>query len=430
MKLIIYNLLFPIAFILYLPLFLRKLYLRNGIRREVGERFGVFDSEKKHRLRQLEKPVWIHAVSVGEVTAALGFMRRWRERDPTVRFVLSTTTTTGFDLARKRLTPPDELIFSPLDFFLPVWRTLQLVRPSKLVIFEVEMWPNLITIAAKKGVPVALVNGRLSDRSARGYARLRWFFRPLFQRFQCICVQSEDDAERIKRVTGLNAPVYVCNTMKFDQVIERSADDVAPYLRRVFGETGAGERILWTAGSTHPGEEKMLLSVFRNLKQRFPGLRMILVPRHCERTPEVEEELRRQRLSWKRYSVLSQTNTENADVLLVDTTGELMNFYAAADLVFVGKSLAGNSGGHNIIEPALFAKPIIHGGRMDNFRLVVSLFKRHKASLEVNSEEELRAAVYELLNSADYRQKLGRKAHSLVENHRGAMDKTLKYLAS
>ncbi len=433
MKILLYNLVFPFAFLVYLPFFLQKMWHRGGFTSDFWERFGFFSQEQRRRLDRLSKPVWLHAVSVGEVVAAIGFIERWRERKPEQEFVLSTTTTTGYATARQRLPERVVLIYSPLDFFFPVIRGLRLVKPSMLVIFEVEIWPNLISLASLFKIPIALVNGRLSDRSALGYARHRWFFRPLLKRFNCICVQSEDDAERVKRVTGLNAPVYVCNTMKFDQVAKPDIADLSGLLNHVFSDVSVSERIILTAGSTHPGEEDLLLRVFRDLKIRFPGLRLVLVPRHSERSAEVEGYLRNHQLTYRRRSQLPVVAVENggdigAEVLLVDTTGELMSFYAVSDIVYVGKSLGGNRGGHNIIEPALFGKPIIHGADMDNFRLVASLFKREDGCREVANEDQLRGTLIDLLERPDHRVKLGRRALRLVEKYRGAMDKTLKHL--
>lgn len=431
MRLILYNLLFPVAFILYLPFFIRKLVKRGGVKHCFGERFGLFSKERRDELRALNRPVWVHAVSVGEAVAACGFIQRWKELNPELDFVLSTTTTTGHAVAESKRPAGVPVIYCPLDFFVFVLRSLALVRPRLLVIFEVEMWPNLITLAKHMNIPVTLVNGRMSDRSALGYSRHRWFFKPLFARLDCICVQSEDDAERVKRVTGLKAPVYVCNTMKFDQVPDCDATDMSAVLDTAFG---IGERLVWTAGSTHPGEEHLVLTTFQALKKRFPALKLVLVPRHHERSAAVIELLRELDLKYRCHVENPELQTTNvapgepADVLLVNATGVLMAFYAAADVVLVGKSLAGNTGGHNIIEPAIFAKPIVHGVNMENFRLVVRLFERDNATRVVKEDEELRHAMTELLGHEDIRRRLGQKARTVVERHRGAVDKTLKHL--
>ncbi len=426
MTLLIYNLLFPLAFVLYSPFFLYKLIRRGNFKDHFGERFGLFSGAQKARLAGLDRPVWIHAVSVGEVVAAVGFIRRWQQSCPDRRFVLSTTTTTGHATAKAKLPENVPLVYCPLDFYPIVRRTLELIKPSMLVIFEVEIWPNLLTLATGSGVPAALVNGRMSDRSARGYARHRWLFADLFAKFDAICVQSAVDAERVAAVVGERVPVHTCDTMKFDQVPDREAGDKDRVLERVFG---SGERVVFTAGSTHGGEEELVADVFRKLKAEFPALKLVLVPRHQERTGEVELVLRDRRLDYVLATQLaSGGDVPQADVLLVNTTGELMQYYAASDLVFVGKSLAGNSGGHNIIEPAIFGKAIVHGSQMQNFRHVASVFQRNAGAVEVSADEDFLPALRGLLADSEKRVELGKRARAIVERYRGAMDRTVAVL--
>lgn len=426
MLLLIYNVLFPLLFILYLPVFVTKLVRRGGFTHSFSERFGVFSREKKTALRALARPVWIHAVSVGEVVAACSFVRRWQERDPGQQFVVSTTTTTGHAMAAKKLPAGVALIYCPLDFYPFVRRTLKWVNPRMLVIFEVEIWPNLVSLAARK-LPVALVNGRMSDKSANGYARHRWLFQGLFRKFCVFCVQSTADAARVQRVVAGEVPVLVCNTMKFDQVADVAAGDMSERLDAVFGP---GERLVWTVGSTHPGEESLAAEAFLAVRREFPAIRMVLVPRHHERTPEVERILREKGLAYRLFSEVHENGDRHpaVDVLLVNTTGELMHFYAVCDIAYVGKSLAGNHGGHNIIEPAIFAKPIIHGPHLENFRLVAEVFKQQNATLEVNLDSDLVDAVRELCGNPDKRQELGRRARAVVTEQRGAIDRTLDEL--
>ena len=423
--LFLYNLLFLLAFVLYLPLFIYKLVRRGGYSRSFWERFGVYTAMRKRRLRGLRRPVWIHAVSVGEVVAAVTFIRRWQERHPELDFVLSTTTTTGHATAEKKLPENVVLIYCPLDFFFSVGRVLTLVKPQMLVIFEVEIWPNLIMRTVWHDIPVVLANGRMSDNSARGYARHKWFFCQLFSQFSVICVQSEVDADRARRVVGDRVPVYACNTMKFDQIPDVAEVDKTAVLDGFFGEK---KRIVWTAGSTHSGEEALVAKTFRQLQADFPMLKLVLVPRHHERTAEVEKVLQDNQLS---YRLLCQTGEtadkpgQEVDVLLVNTTGELMNFYGASDIVFVGKCLAGNEGGHNIIEPAIFGKPIIHGSNMQNFRAVAQIFRERNATVEVAADAELCGAMRKLISDGEKRQELGHRARHVVDDYRGAIDRTL-----
>lgn len=426
LRVLLYNILFIPAFILLMPFYIVKQLRRKGLNRAYTERFGWFGGEQKARLKALDRPVWIHAVSVGEVVAAVTLINEWRAKMPERSFVLSTTTTTGHALARKKL--PDEvpLIYCPIDCFFFVLRTVRLVRPSLLLLLEVEIWPNLIWLASWHGVPLVLANGRLSERSAARYVRHRWFFRDIFQRFSLLCVQSDTDAARVRSAHGgAGAPVRVSGTMKFDQVPEPDQAGRQNVLERVFGQ---GEARVFTGGSTHPGEEELVLDAFLGARKRVSDLKLILAPRHHERTAEVEELLQRRGMSYRLLSACldaPSTSRDPADVLLVDTTGELMNLYAVSDVVFVGKSLAGNAGGHNIIEPAIFGKPILHGPAMDNFRTVAHLFQRANASVLIQSGRELQKSLTELLEDREKSARLGERARQVVDNGRGATTLTV-----
>jgi 3-deoxy-D-manno-octulosonic-acid transferase len=422
---VLYNLLFPVFFLLYLPFYAGHLIRRGGLGWDFLQRLGFFDGRTKAALGALRQPVWVHAVSVGETVAALSFVRRLQERFPGRAVVLSSTTTTGHDLALRKVPPGVVCIYCPLDFWPVVRRTLALVRPALLIIFEVEIWPALIRTAARAGVSVALVNGRLSDRSAQGYRRWAWFFQPLFRTFRLLCVQTPEDAERLRPLTGDAVPVAVCNTVKFDQVPDADGQDKSAVLGAAFGHA---PRVVFCAGSTHPGEEEMVLDALAALKPEFPSLRMVLVPRHHERAPAVEKVLQERQLTYR--LLLPPVGGPGqppapVDVLLVNTTGELMNFYAACDVAYVGKSLAGNEGGHNIIEPAIFAKPILHGANMQNFRAVAAAFARAQAAVELRGADEFTAALRRLLADPAERRALGDRARQVVEQGRGAIDRTL-----
>lgn len=421
---ILYNLIFIPAFILYLPFFIRRLIQRGVGTKDFGERFGLYSKEKKEILSTLKNPVLVHAVSVGEVIAALNFMKRWQERDQTIHFVLSVTTTTGHAMARKKLLPDTVLIYSPLDFLWSVRSAYRLIQPAVVVIFEVEIWPNLIRQAKKSGAKLALVNCRMSDSSSRGYSRFRYFFKPLFDSFDVICAQSPTDVKRVKNITNSGERLILCNTMKFDQQ--------APLVTEEEGRTAFVEEVftdyswIFSAASTHPGEEAMILEVFKRLQSRFTGLKLILTPRHSERSAEVEKLIQQNSLSYAK--VKSQNPRTGVDVLLVNTTGELINFLAVSDIVYVGKSMCGNTGGHNLIEPALLGKVVVHGPNMQNFQNVVDVFQEEHASLMVTDKEELEAVLAELLSDASRREEYALKAAAVVQKYRGAIDRTIDSL--
>ncbi len=423
---ILYNLLFPLGFLLFLPGLLWKLWRRGGEKRSFAERFALIAAAKRRRLRDgWRGATWIHAVSVGETVLALQFIRRWQERDPGRRFVLSTTTTTGQALARERAPVGVETIFCPLDFILFVRPVVRLLRPPLLVIFETEIWPELIAQVKGQGGRVALVNARISDRSAQGYRRWRAFFAPVLRRIDLICVQSETDRRRFAAVAP-DLPLHVCGTMKFDQAPPppSAAPDLAPYFGNQPGLT-------MVAASTHPGEERLVVKAFLALRGEFPGLRLVIVPRHAERGGEIVAELRSLGLACRQRSRdRGEAREPVVDVLLADTTGELAGLMAAADVVIMGKSLAGHDEGHNLIEPALLAKPTVTGAKVSNFRDVMAILREADGVVPVERDEDLAGALRALLADPARRAAFGERARAAVAAQRGATERTLALLAA
>jgi len=429
MFLLFYSILFPIIFLCYLPFYLVHIFRRGGLTRDYWERFALFTKEKRARLKALDHPVWIHAVSVGETVAAVTFIRTWRQRHPQQAIVFSCGTSTGFATAQAKLPKDVVCIYCPIDCFFAVMRTMHAVRPSMLVIFEVEIWPNLIAGARRNGAKVVLVNGRMSDRSSRGYARWKWIFAPILRKFNALCVQTEADKARIERIIGSDSRLHVCDTMKFDQVPDVENADKAQALAEAFG---SGSHVVFTAGSTHPGEEELVCDAVKELRPDHPELRMVLVPRHCERAAEVARVVESRGLTWafSKRDAGTPAPTVPVDVLIVNTTGELMNFYGASDIAYVGKSLAGQTGGHNIIEPAIFGKAILHGLHMENFRAVAEIFRDAEAAVEVKKEEDFTPALRELVEHTAHREEMGRRARKVVDRYRGAIARTLDVIDS
>ena len=435
--LIIYNLLLPIAFLLYLPIFLTKLIRRGNFKRGFWERFGIYSKTKKSLLYQCPRPIWIHAVSVGETVAALSFIREWSKQQPELTFVLSTTTSTGQHIARTRAPENVISIYFPIDFYGCVWLALNTIRPCSLIIFEVEIWPSLIVEACRRDISIALVNTRMSDQSAKGYQSHRWLFKHIFKKFSLICTQTEDDAAKIKSIIGDNSTIEICNTMKFDQLPDHSDGDEDRSVDSLFPQ---GNRIVFTAASTHPGEEVLMMKVYKILLQDYPDLYHVLIPRHVERSLEIEKRLKFTGLNYVRLTELRKALDKQGNplsrldqdgdvrVLLVDTTGEMMHFLAQSDIVFVGNSLAGNRGGHNLIEPALFRKPIVIGSGMDNFRVVAQIFKDNNACVQVDSEKALLKVLRNLINNKGEREQLGQASYETIQKNRGAINKTIGHL--
>ena len=418
----IYNLIFPLAFVFFVPGMIVKLIRRPGYKRTFMERFAVFSMAKKKRLKEYQGAVWVHAVSVGETVIAAALIDKWQQAHPERKFVLSTTTTTGQELARKKTNDDVVVIYCPIDFIFFVRRVLSLVKPVMLVIFETEIWPNMIAEARKSGAKVALVNARMSDRSARGYYRWRAFFRPLLEQFNIIGVQTQQDKERFAAVAP-QAAIKVMHNMKFDQEVPAGFKSVN--LNSYFGND---EHQILLAASTHPGEEKLIAEVFSAIKADFPELRLVIVPRHAERGGEIVKILTQLNLPFRRRSEDDGTEKNDVEVLLADTTGEMLGLMQSSDVVIMGKSLAGQNEGHNIIEPALLGKAIVTGNVLKNFRFILNVFKENNALVTIDCDEQLADVLKELFGDVKRREELGSKARQVIEVQRGATNNTIKSL--
>lgn len=418
---LVYNLLFPVVFLFFLPGLLIKLIRRPGWKKTFAERFAWFSAERRQELRQFEGAVWLHAVSVGETQIALDLIRRWQQLHPERRFVLSTTTTTGQQLAREKAPAGVAVIFCPIDFIWFVRRVIRLIKPAELVVLETEIWPNMINEMAKFCGRVFLINARMSDKSSRGYYRFRAYFGPILRRFTCICVQSEGDRDRFHAVCP-EAALTVSGNLKFDRSIPAKLPEID--LETYFGP---GTFRVLLASCTHPGEEKLVAETYRRLRGTFADLRLVIVPRHAERASEVATQLKETGVSFCRKT-RGLENGEPVECLIGDTTGEMFGFISRADIVIMGKSLAGHNEGHNLIEPAIFAKPIVTGSVLTNFRFILDVLKKEDALLTVAADAELEDALRRLLTDPAFGVELGRRAEAAIARHRGATDRTINLL--
>ncbi|HCE41931.1 MAG TPA: hypothetical protein DET40_00090 [Lentisphaeria bacterium] len=417
----IYNLLFPVILLLFLPGLIYKLIRRGGKKKGYLERFGIFSDEKKMLLVALKDPIWIHAVSVGETQIALNFIRKWKTRKPVQDFVLSTTTTTGQDIAFSKAPEGTVVIFSPLDFFLFVKLAVNFIKPKMLVIFETELWPNMVCEARKSGANVALVNARISDRSAGRYETFRWFFGPILRQMTCICAQTEQDKVRLDAISG-NLPVQILGNMKFDQELPAKFAEID--FEQYFGK---GNFIILLGASTHPREEKLIAEKFLNLKKNFPSLKFISVPRHAERGAEIAAEFKGLGMSFARRSEKIVPD-KPVDCLLADTTGELFGIMSKSDIVVVGKGFAGHDEGQNIIEPAILGKAIVTGPEMKNFRFVHKVLKDAHGVFAVESDDMLESGIEKLVSDEKHRLELGESARNEIAKHKGSTEKTIQVL--
>jgi 3-deoxy-D-manno-octulosonic-acid transferase len=421
---ILYNLAFPFVLLALLPGFLFRMLKRGKYRHKFGQRFAVYSQRVRRKLSR-GGWTWVHAVSVGEVLIALKLIRELRSRDPQLPVVLSTTTSTGYALASKETGDYLEAIYNPLDFFWTARRAIRLIRPRRLILVEAEVWPNLTAEAKARGATLALVNARLSRRSESRYRMIRPLAAPIFNQLDLLCVQEPADARRWEDL-GVNARRILCTgSIKFD---DRSADRrVRQDFRETLAKLGvakSGPIIL--AGSTHSGEESLIGEIVIRLKQSFPDIFCVIVPRHVERWREVREQLEKLGLR-----VALRTNDENAstnaDALLVNTTGELRDWYDQATVVFVGKSLTAH-GGQNPAEAVAAGKPVVFGPNMENFSSLAAQLVREGGALQVpdaaSLEEELRA----LLSDAGKRSRLAANGARCLEAHYGATARTCQAL--
>src|SRR2546430_471791 len=375
-----------------------------------------------------DESIWIHAVSVGEVLTARALLPELKERYPRLRLFLSTTTMTGQQIARNSLQYIDEVFYFPFDLGFTVNRTLRLVQPRLFIMMETEIWPNLLRACRRAGAKTLLVNGRISSRSSPRYRLGRPFFRRVLTNVERVCMQGEESARRIIDIGAPAERVVVTGSLKFDSLDipgatpDRGRNRVLRYFRMT------PERPVIIAASTLKGEEQPVLEAFQRIRARLPDALLVIAPRKPERFDEVEQLARRG--GWRVAAGTGRpVDAEpRQDVVVLDTIGELAQLYQIATAVFVGGSLV-DQGGHNILEPAVFGKPIVFGPYMQNFAEIAGAFLDHEAAIQVRNARELETVLLELLGDPVRRAGLGAAARALVEANRGARGKTMSAIA-
>ena len=419
----LYNIVFPMAVLLMLPSFLLRMIRRGKYRHKFGQRFGIYSPGVRERIAGTDR-VWLHAVSVGEVNIALKLIQALRDADPSLVFILSTTTSTGFKLAASRKSPWLEPIYNPLDFLPVVRRVMQTIRPRALILVEAEVWPNVVCEARRLGAKAVLVNARLSPRSEKRFRAARMIAAPLFNQLDALYLQEPEDIARWTSLGVRQDKLHVTGSIKFDD----SAAAARPIrnFRPVLDALGVPvDAPVLLGGSTFEGEEEILARVFLQLRKSRPDLFLILVPRHHERGDAVARQMERLGLKVARRTQSDQHT--RPDVLLVDTTGELVSWYLCATVVFMGKSLC-DRGGQNPAEPLAAGVPVVFGPHMRNFASLVQGLLRNQAAMEISDEATLQVAVESLLSSPEKRNAMVRRGVKCLEIHRGATDRTVSLL--
>ena len=435
MKWAIYNILFLFVYPFLLPGFLVRMLRRGGYAARMGDRVALYpEAVMKTFLagRTSGGFVWIHAVSVGEVQVAGRLMKEWREVEPDVRFCFSTTSSTGWRTAEKEVTERDVLIYNPLDFPTFVKAALLTVRPRAIVMTESEIWPNFIRRAAKMRIPLFLVNARVSDRSAPRYKAARIFFGDVFRCFTRIFAQSDLDAARIRATYGRNASsapdgdnISVTGSFKFDAAIRNETKE-RELKAWIFGDGVSPSAKILLGGSTWPGEDEVLLDIYKEILSNGANVLLVIAPRHFEKADAVEANILAAGFKCIRRSRGERGgDAKGGAVFLADTTGELMGLYGIADAVFVGKSLCSH-GSQNMIEPCLCGKPTFVGPYTENFRPVMSDLLAADAIAQVKDAAELKSRLVAMFGgdvAASEAAALGERARKAVERRRGVVAK-------
>ncbi|MFZ2198548.1 MAG: 3-deoxy-D-manno-octulosonic acid transferase [Thermodesulfovibrionales bacterium] len=409
----LYSIIYTIViFLLFIPQYLKR---PKELRLKwAREKFGF--------LPYMEHSIWVHAVSVGEVNAAIQLLRRLRGKYPDMPIVLSTITDTGQKVASVKVPEGVRVVYLPFDISSILEKAFRLVRPKMLIVMETELWPNIFRLAHKSNIPVIILNGRISEKSSQGYRKISFFMKKVFSYVTAFSMQSSLDAQRLKSIGADENKVLVSGNFKFDMDLSNRNYKMPAWTEAVKGP-------VLMAGSTHKGEEELVLSAYLKNCVKFPDLKLILAPRHPERFKEVADMLLAQGISFVRRSELGDNDSAELPfkdkVLLLDSIGELTSVYAIADIAIIGKSFFG-TGGQNPLEPAYWGKPILCGPNMENFPFMQEFYDAG-AAFEIQPSS-LADKIGELLSDPDTAKEAGKKARRLYESKSGAVEKAMEII--
>jgi 3-deoxy-D-manno-octulosonic-acid transferase len=448
----LYNVLLPVVLIVGFPKFLIKGIRRGGVARNFRQRLGLYTAAQKGHFKNGPN-LWIHAVSVGEVRVALKVAAQLRRRRPRHKIIISTTTPTGFGLVEKEAPEGVAPIYNPIDLPWVVGRAMRQIRPERLVLVEAEVWPNLVNYARKQGVPVTLINARLSERSERRYRKFSALAAPIFSMLRRVGVQFEEDKPRMSALGIDQQRIEVTGSVKFDPSDEVVPEKKIAELRVLLRDLGVSEgRPVLLAACTHSGEEALIGRVFVSLKEQFSNLFYLVVPRHAERGAQVLADLEKLGLRAVRKSQIDSPEAagkdgmpegENTavDALIADTTGELVAWYHHADVAVIGKSLLGR-GGQNPVEAIAAGRPVITGPHMQNFTAITADLQRldgiemlRESAAEGREEiddyaNQLEAVLHRILSDGGAANKLAGRGIAALDRHRGATTRTAEMILS
>ncbi len=422
---VLYNIVQLVLLAVFLPFITLFILVSPKYRDRIPARLGLGLGRKLAKSRistneALRQTIWLHALSVGEVTSAVPLVAGLRKAYPQSRIIVSVTTSTGKKLADNLLqTSVDHIIDGPLDILPVVAFFTKYIQPNLYILVETDFWPNTLLFLQQKKVPTILVNGRVSEKSMQGYQRLRVFFVSLFESFAFLCMQTEHDREKMQDLGIHPEKLRTLGNLKFDSVAGHAHLALKPA-----GAVLPRNRTHFICGSTHPGEEKILIECFSRLKQSHPELFLIIAPRDPGRATEIQTLAASQGLTTQ---LRSENSAATANLLILDTIGELIDFYALSDIAFVGGSLV-RRGGHNPIEPAAMGIPVIFGRNMQDFSEIAEALIRAGGAIAISGGSDLTALLNKLLASPDVRTAQGLAAKRCIEKQRGVIEKHLELI--
>ncbi len=410
----VYHILSSFAALIVAPLFALYSLLTGNKRRGLLHHFGLLPATKPSAHK---KTLWAFALSLGEVTAAAPVLKIIHEERPDIRIVVSVTTDSGYDGARQKISFADAIFFHPFDCLPFTLNALKRIQPDVFLVADTGFWPGLLDLLQQQNIPALLFNGRISKRSLKRYQLFGSFATELFSKFDRLCMQSKEGSAAIKTFGVEESRLQVIGDPKFDALKPLPEEE----RRRLRAELGIQEESpVWVAGSTHAGEEEIVLQVYQKIKKKFSDLILILAPRRIERVEEIASLLQSRDISFVKRSALNEATASTKNVILLDTLGELANIYAIADAAFVGKSLLPPGGGHSLMEPVAQGVPVLHGPFIENIRHLAEEFQKEGLALETKNAEELETVIRDLLENPDRRKQLAEKAFALIQNHQGA----------
>jgi len=410
-----YHLFSVLVMLVVVPCFVLCSFFSRNKWRRLSDHFGLVSLSDK--TESTPKTIWFHAISLGEVVGVTPTIRLLKKSRPQDRIVISVTTDSGFEAAKRKLPDVDSIFFSPLDCFVFTWTALKKIKPDLFVLVETGFWPGFIHLLHLKGVPILLFNGRISSRSMRKYKMFSSFFSKQFNRFTMLCIQNPHSKNKLESLGVEKSRLMVVGDPKFDILPNHSQEKRGKTRQKL---CIAPLAMVWVAGSTHEGEEKIILDVHSRLREEFGNLILVLAPRRLERCMHVTRIIMSKGISFVRRSDQLDKSDHDFSVLLLDTMGELMEAYSICDLAFVGRSLIAPGGGHNLIEPVSQGKPVLFGPFVENNQHNADELIKSELGIRVNNADEMEESAKSWLSNKIELAKLEGKAKGFILHHQGA----------